>query len=566
MSDRKPHIIPELTDWPIYKISQKRYDIVQKVITQVYEKLENTHGDNFESLLEKTAYLEKIRVKTNPWKVDPRDEKKYWDSISQDIKKNSLAEDREILNKELVKRIVNRYAEEIIGKFRPKTYRFAVRFLTQFYKRILNKFSGKGSRFYWGTKKELYDRLILNGSINETRELFKKGTVVMVPTHFSNLDSVMMGYILDRMTGLPSFAYAAGLNLFDYELLAFFMNRLGAYRVDRRKKNPIYLECLKAVTRISLQEGVNNIFFPGGTRSRKGSIEKKLKLGLLGSVVEAQRANYQEGSNKKIYIVPLIAGYPFVLEAKSLINQFLRSSGKEKYIHTRDNLSPFKKTFRFFKHVYGRSSKIYLTIGEPMDVMGNKVDIDGNSLDAKGEQIDLKKYFYNTENEVVESSQRESVYTKILGDKILESYMSNNLVLAPHLVAYLTFQYIAHKNQELSIFNILNLNTKDIFVPKAHILTLVEQAKEVLASWKENKVLQVEKTMDLSAEEIVEIGVKEVGVFHPQRTLYIDKHGNVKTEDLKLLYYYHNRMRGYDLQEYLNWSSEELKSEVEISE
>jgi glycerol-3-phosphate O-acyltransferase len=529
------------------------------VVDQVYAKLEATHGSDFEPLLEKTAYLEKIRVKTVPWKVDPRDEKKYWSTISQDIKKNSLAEDKEILNKELVKRILNRYAEEILAEFKPKTYKFAVRFLTKFYRRILNTFTGKGNRFYWGSKRDLYDSLILNGNIHETRELFKKGTVVVVPTHFSNLDSVMMGYILDRMTGLPSFAYAAGLNLYDYELLAFFMNRLGAYRVDRRKKNPIYLECLKAVTRISLQEGVNNIFFPGGTRSRKGSIEKKLKLGLLGSVIEAQRANYQEGSNKKIFIVPMVAGYPFVLEAKSLINQFLRSSGKEKYIHTRDQLSPIKKTIRFFKHMYGRSSKIYMTLGEPMDVLGNKVDADGQSLDVKGEHIELKKYFFNTENEVVENSQRETVYTKILGDKILDSYLSNNLVLAPHLIAYLVFQHIAQSYKDLSIFNILNLNTKDVFVPYSDIVSLVNQAKKILVNWEENGVLQVEKSILQSPEEIIAQGIREVGVFHPQKTLYMDNHGNVKTEDLKLLYYYHNRMRGYDLQEYLNWTFESLE-------
>ena len=32
---------------------------------------------------------------------------------------------------------------------------------------------------------------------------------------------------------------------------------------------------------ISLIEGINHIFFPGGTRSRSGAIEDKLKLGLL---------------------------------------------------------------------------------------------------------------------------------------------------------------------------------------------------------------------------------------------------------------------------------------------
>jgi len=73
------------------------------------------------------------------------------------------------------------------------------------------------------------------------------------------------------------------VNLYDVEILAYYMNRLGAYRVDRRKKNPIYLETLKSMASLSLLEGLNHIFFPGGTRSRSGAIEENLKLGLLNS-------------------------------------------------------------------------------------------------------------------------------------------------------------------------------------------------------------------------------------------------------------------------------------------
>ncbi len=565
MSQRKKHIIPEVSDWPIHLLSQNRYEFVQKVNQEVFERLEKNHGKDFESLLEKTSYLEKIRIKASAWKVDPRDEPKFWKGIAQSIKKNSLAEDKEILNVELIKRIVNRYSEEIVGNFKVKTYHFAVRFLTKLFRRILNSFAGKGNRFYWGSKRDLYDRLILDGYIDETRSLFKKGTVVVVPTHFSNLDSVMMGYILDRMTGLPSFAYAAGLNLFDSEILAYFMNRLGAYRVDRRKKNPIYLECLKAVTRLSLQAGVNNIFFPGGTRSRMGRIEKKLKLGLLGSVVEAQRANFQDGVDKKIFIVPMVAGYPFVLEAKSLINQFLRSSGKEKYIHTRDELSSFKKMYRFFKNLVRNSSQIYLTLGEPMDVLGNLVDKDGQSIDSTGKKVDLKNYFLADGEKLIENTQRESVYTKILGDKILDSFMRNNLVLAPHLIAYLAFQYFANSNEDLSIFNILNLNTKEVHIPFSDFKNIVSQAQNVLTEWEKNGILKLEKGIKLPVEELINKGISEVGIFHSQKTLYMDKHGNIKTEDFKLLYYYHNRMRGYDLQEYIEWSKNEnfsLLSEV----
>ena len=87
----------------------------------------------------------------------------------------------------------------------------------------------------------------------------------MVPTHFSNLDSILIGWVI-HVLGLPPFIYGAGLNLFNIKILAYFMNSLGAYKVDRRKKNPIYLEALKSYSNLAIQEGAHSLFFPGGTR------------------------------------------------------------------------------------------------------------------------------------------------------------------------------------------------------------------------------------------------------------------------------------------------------------
>jgi glycerol-3-phosphate O-acyltransferase len=81
------------------------------------------------------------------------------------------------------------------------------------------------------------------------------------------------------------------------------------------------------MSNLSMQRGTNSIFFPGGTRSRSGAIENKLKMGLLGTVVEAQRAMIQRDDKTKIYIVPLILSYHFVLDGQSLIDQHLKQQG-----------------------------------------------------------------------------------------------------------------------------------------------------------------------------------------------------------------------------------------------
>jgi glycerol-3-phosphate O-acyltransferase len=63
-------------------------------------------------------------------------------------------------------------------------------------------------------------------------------------------------------------------------------------------------------------------------------IEQNLKLGLLSTSVEAQRSNYlkeNSGQTTKIFIVPVVLNYHFVLEAPILIHQFLEQQGQERY-------------------------------------------------------------------------------------------------------------------------------------------------------------------------------------------------------------------------------------------
>ena len=61
----------------------------------------------------------------------------------------------------------------------------------------------------------------------------RSGTVVLVPTHASNLDSLVLDYAIYRL-GLPPFAYGAGLNLFSNPVLGFFLRHLGTFTVVAR--------------------------------------------------------------------------------------------------------------------------------------------------------------------------------------------------------------------------------------------------------------------------------------------------------------------------------------------
>src|SRR5690606_28370227 len=107
-------------------------------------------------------------------------------------------------------------------------------------------------------------------------------------------------------SGLPPVTYGAGKNLFTNRILSFFMHNLGAYRLDRRIKHELYKTVLKTYSLVILERGFHSLFFPGGTRSRSGQIEQHLKLGLMGTGLEAYINNLRKGKDKpNIYLLPM---------------------------------------------------------------------------------------------------------------------------------------------------------------------------------------------------------------------------------------------------------------------
>ena len=553
MGSQKQHIIANLDEWPITKFYNKRSEFVQALNEYTFSRLEEKNVDLI-SVLEKTIYMEKQRVKNKPWNVDPPDDKEYWNSLGKDLAGATSPENREQIAKQMVSRIVNRYAEEIVGGFMPKTFRFARKALTTVFKRLFNKIRFPFLFKAWGSKESLFDKIKVSGSIDEVRSIFEKGTVILVPNHFSNLDSILLGYAIDSKVGIPAFTWGAGLNLFDYEILARYMNRLGTYRVDRRKKNPIYLETLKAMSSLSQHFGLNNIFFPGGTRSRSGAMEKNLKLGLLQSTLEAQRLNLQNNSSKKIYIVPVVLGYHFVLEANNLIEGHLRNSGREKYTRIRSGTSKFKKTWVVIKNLLRKETDVRIHFCQPLDVVGNTVDVNGDSYDQTGKKVNIKDYF-TLDDSINKDNQREKVYTQILATKILDTYYKENIILSSHLLAFVAFRLAYQQFEGISVYEMMNrLNKKfKIDAEELHIELSNVIAKLIIKE--EEGVLTLSETVRSGATETIKEGIDKLGLFHQKKPLYRKNVESFSSESFKLLYYYHNRLNGFGIEDFLDASA-----------
>ena len=539
-----PKIIPNVTDWPINLFYSDRQRVVKKLAKETVDILKN--DPQLASLLNQTVYAEKLRSKSNPLKVDPPKEYAYWKKIESDLGEVMRMDvSASAIHQEVLQKIVNRYSEEIVGDFNPKTFRFARKVLTFFFKSLFNPFKTKGQGYFWGGKESLLEKFRIEGPLDHIRALFDNGTLMILPTHFSNLDSVLVGYGIEMLTGLPAFSYGAGLNLYDYELMAYFMSRLGAYKIDRRKRNPLYRKTLDQFATVSIQEGLNSIFFPGGTRSRNGSMEEQLKWGLMNTIIDSQNEFFLRNFDRKIIIVPLVISYHFVLEGQSLIDQHLRKTGKENYINKLKKKSASMKNIRFLKRLFSSGSQVTLSFGHPIDIFGNILDEEGNSI-KNNRKIDIRDYF-KSDGVLTRDEQRNRVYSRYLANEVVKSYKRENVVLTSHVAAFTAYQMFEKQYPNLDLYALLTLPEDYFQLPESDVYEQIEIVCNRLREFaSEGQVRLSPEVYELSPKELLYDAIKHLNAYHFYSPLDMRK-GLLVCEDLKLLYYYHNRLFGYKL-------------------
>lgn len=450
----------------------------------------------------------------------------------------------------LLHEIVSRYTREVAGDFKEGTYKFARKFINFGFSRVFNAAQQGLFRGFRKQRLQLQEKMHIIGQTEQLRTLTKLGTVILVPTHFSNLDSIVIGWAIETL-GLPAFTYGAGINLFGHPVLSHFMSRLGAFRVDRRKKNRAYLTVLKIYSEEVLLRGGHMLFFPGGTRSRSGSLESKFKLGLLGTAIETQRNLLRQNPTHptKIFIVPLVISYHSVLEGRGLIDEYLRQEGKERFVLLQDDFGSIRKNLRFAWKFFKSSSEMVFSIGEAMDLFGNKLNDKGDSIDKYGRTIDLHDYFKLGDVET-DDPQRSQEYTRLLGQKILHRFQIENVVFSSHLVAFAAW-HILLREYKGDIYGLLNVPEEDLFVDREEMIKTVDRLHIRLRELERTGNVRLADHLHADIRSIIEHGLKNLGVYHLAQPLLRSKKGHLLTQDLRLLYFYANRLSGFDLEKYV---------------
>ncbi len=531
----------------LFKLHSLREGLIQETVQRVMADLK---GADFRLLVEETLYLERQRQKRSRvrWWSSPylylrfgRDQK-----FLKKIQSTHRAANSDQDHEENAKRFAEHFAREICGDFNPRVYDFAIFFVPWMFSWVLNALSIR--RFLpWKMSETLESRLKVVGEVDHLQSLAKKGTILLVPTHLSNIDSILLGYIIHLMN-LPPFAYGAGLNLYSNPLFSFFMSRLGAYTVDRQKSNPIYKLALKSYSTSLLKKGIHSIFFPAGGRVRSGAIEKHLKLGLLGTALQAQLENLVENKpNPKVFVVPLVMNYHFVFEASSLVEDYLAQSGKFRFMpNDAQEIVPLKGLAKFFWKIFSARTELWIKVGKPLDVFGNFVDLEGQSLGPNQTVIPPDAWLRH-HGEIRAVAERDREYTRVLGEKISERYHAENVILSSHVVAFSLFQVLRKKYSHLDLFRFLRLTKPQRRVPKSVFLAEAYETLERLKQLEKDQKLSLSSTLGCGDIELwIQDGIRQLGLFHDHKVVYEDD-DIVGTEDMNLLYYYRNRLTGYGL-------------------
>lgn len=447
---------------------------------------------------------------------------------------------------DLLESIVNRYAAEIEGHFDPKVYAFTTGALPFLLTALLNGTTPAQAIPRLPELARLGDRVLLSGETDLLIRLARLGTVILAPTHVSNLDSLLFGYALHRL-GLPPFAYGAGLNLFESKLLGFFMRNLGAYTVDRAKSDPLYLAVLKEYATVALELGQHQLFFPGGTRSRSFGLESHLKKGLLGTALAAYRNNLLAKSPRpRIFVFPATCSYPLVLEAQSLVEDFLDNASQGRYLHPPpDESDRVGRWLAFLRHLLALDLDLHVRIGRPLDPFGGAVDEEGQTRDAQGRVVDASQILSDG-GVLTADGERDAGLTRRLAEAILGAYRRDNVILPTWVLAYAALESLRRREGQPELYPLLRRLAPGTPIARQTVLSTLAQLLGEITQLAAKGELVASPELDAPAAAVMERGLRYFAIYHDVPVLSC-KGETVIVGDASLLFYYRNRMDGYGL-------------------
>ncbi len=232
-----------------------------------------------------------------------------------------------------------------------------------------------------------YDKV----GLERLRATAKDAVVVLLPSHKSHIDYLVLSYVLyTNHVQLPLIAAGDNLNFFPVGAIlrnggAFFIRR--SFKGDR-----LYGAVVDAYMRRLILDGWSIEFFLEGGRSRTGKLLSP-KLGLLNIVVEAALG----AESRKVYFAPISIGYERMVEEDAFVREL---SGGEK---RKEDVRGLLSSVALLIGRYGRINVQFgdlLTLDQVAREMGTPLPAEAASLSPARRRALVTRLAYRVMNEI----------------------------------------------------------------------------------------------------------------------------------------------------------------------
>jgi glycerol-3-phosphate O-acyltransferase len=235
-----------------------------------------------------------------------------------------------------VHRDAARYLREIAAAHSPFVIDLAAQLIHMLYTR------GYGESLHYDREK-----------LTRIEALAQRHCVVFLPSHKSNLDHLVLQYMLHE-NGLPPNHTAGGINM-NFFPIGPLVRRSGVFFIRRTfKDNPVYKFVLRHYIDYLAEKRFSLEWYLEGGRSRSGKLLPP-RFGMLAYVVDA----YRRGKSDDVVLIPVSIAYDQITDVFDYAAE-QQGGAKEK-----ESFSWFVGIVRRLSRSYG---DIHITLGEPLSL------------------------------------------------------------------------------------------------------------------------------------------------------------------------------------------------------
>ena len=170
-------------------------------------------------------------------------------------------------------------------------------------------------------------------------------------------------------------------------------------------------------------------------------------------------------------------------------------------------------------------------------------------MDTRGRVVEARGYVTGADGDVHHDPGRDAEYTRELGATLVDIFHTHTVALSTHTLAFTLFHMLKRENPGADVYRILRFEGEGKSFAEREVLVWLER---VVA-----RILELEAAGRIKiggvlrpgecAREVMYAGLRFFGMYHTTPVV-VRKHGRLHLNDLNLLLYYHNRLKGFGLE------------------